>query len=505
MAAARLAGQLGQHLRDAGYAEPGIASALDGHAVGRATPGARALALHRLHADPPLGDLVEFWYLGASLDIDRAQAAHHPVSLAELESAGLLHIDSASVAPTARITPVADVLVVHDPDGLRRPDQEFVLGIGGSTRTLAALTIRRTVQQALDIGTGSGLHALFASEHAEHVVGTDISERALWFAQFNAALNDRAGIEFRRGDAFQPVAGESFDLVVANPPWVISPDRHFTFRDTGSEGDSISRDVVRAAPQHLTRGGHATILVSWVVRDGEDPAQAPRSWVDQLPCDSLVLHHDSIVPADYADQFLMESSQTAPAAYTRALDRWVRYNERLGAVALGTGAVIMRRTDGPPRVRVERMTTGADDGGPQLERILDSFDGFDGPDGPALLEARFVPADDYRIEQHLSYTAGKYEAHPVILRLTRSAGVAAKVPPDLLEVVFLLDGEQSVGALIDHLAEVREQSVSELRAAVLPVLIQLHERGFVTAAAGGSRLVGRGKARSPTPDLELST
>ena len=76
---------------------------------------------------------------------------------------------------------------------------------------------------ARSIGPGCGIQALLAAKHSERVVATDVNPRALAFAAFNAALNGIDKIEFRLGDGFAPVEGESFDLIVSNPPYVISP------------------------------------------------------------------------------------------------------------------------------------------------------------------------------------------------------------------------------------------------------------------------------------------
>ena len=55
-------------------------------------------------------------------------------------------------------------------------------------------------------------------------------------------LNGVANIEFRAGSFFEPANGEQFDLVVSNPPYVISPETELIFRDSGKLGDSVSAD-----------------------------------------------------------------------------------------------------------------------------------------------------------------------------------------------------------------------------------------------------------------------
>ena len=72
----------------------------------------------------------------------------------------------------------------------------------------------------LDLGTGSGVSAIFAARLAGRVVATDINPAAVRCARINALLNgveDR--VEVREGDLFAPVAGERFDVIIFNPPY----------------------------------------------------------------------------------------------------------------------------------------------------------------------------------------------------------------------------------------------------------------------------------------------
>jgi methylase of polypeptide subunit release factors len=129
---------------------------------------------------------------------------------------------------------------------------------------LAALTVRRRVGRALDLCTGSGAIALLAARHAEAVVGTDMSRRALRLARLNAKLNAVDGITWRQGDLFEPAGDERFDLITANPPFVISPATEFTYRDAGYEDDTLTRSVVVGAADRLREGGYATIVCNWI-------------------------------------------------------------------------------------------------------------------------------------------------------------------------------------------------------------------------------------------------
>ncbi len=86
---------------------------------------------------------------------------------------------------------------------------DHVLGISPAAVSLAQLTLREPVGRALDLGTGCGVQALHLAAHAEHVVATDVNERALSLTRFNAALNGFPTIDVRAGSLLEPVAGET--------------------------------------------------------------------------------------------------------------------------------------------------------------------------------------------------------------------------------------------------------------------------------------------------------
>src|SRR5690606_14222779 len=118
-----------------------------------------------------------------------------------------------------------------------------VLGVGGASLTLAGLQLPGPAGRVLDVGTGCAIQAPRARRGADAVVATDISERALRFTALNALLNEVDGIEVRHGSLFAPVAGEQFERVVSNPPFVITPRVEgvpaYEYRDGGMAGDEL--------------------------------------------------------------------------------------------------------------------------------------------------------------------------------------------------------------------------------------------------------------------------
>ena len=120
-------------------------------------------------------------------------------------------------------------------DGRREPMRsDYVLGIAPASLSLIHLTVPIKAERALDIGTGCGIQSLHLADRVNQVVATDVNPRALQLARWTAALN-RVELDVREGSLFEPVRDERFDLIVSNPPYVISPgDGRLTFARPGS-------------------------------------------------------------------------------------------------------------------------------------------------------------------------------------------------------------------------------------------------------------------------------
>src|SRR5436190_2732199 len=258
-------------LEEAGFDEGAVRATLG------PAPFPAAVALAARRSGEPRVALVRLFVLGETLP-----AAEIPVDVRTLAAHGFVEELGDVVRPLVRLTPYEGMLFAHD--GERNPSSDFVTGVNNTTRTTTTLTVRSEVESALDMGTGCGVPALLATRHARTVVATDVNRRALRYAAINARLNGRA-LDTRSGNWFEPVAGEHFDLIVSNPPYVISPDADYLYRDSGLEGDEVSREIVRAAAAHLREGGFATILCNWICRSEGETWQPLEPWVEDLSCD----------------------------------------------------------------------------------------------------------------------------------------------------------------------------------------------------------------------------
>lgn len=115
--------------------------------------------------------------------------------------------------------------------------------------------------EVLDMGTGSGICAVFAAKHARRVIAVDINAAAVRCAGINALLNGvEDKIEGRHGDLFQPVAGQRFDLILFNPPFLRGEPCND--RDRAWRSPDVAERLADGLDQHLKPTGCALLLLS---------------------------------------------------------------------------------------------------------------------------------------------------------------------------------------------------------------------------------------------------
>ena len=199
---------------------------------------------------------------GEAVAIRQAERAFPAQLLGKLVRAGLLVETDRQLCSLFQAQRYRGMTFLVDFFGKSQP-ADFVLPVGPAGQYLADLTIRKPVLSALDLGCGCGVQSLLAAKHCAQVSATDINPRALQFTRLNVAINRIPNIEILEGSFLEPVRGRSFDLIVANLPYVITPENTFSYRDAGEGRDAILYDLLRQLPDALNENGFAHILANW--------------------------------------------------------------------------------------------------------------------------------------------------------------------------------------------------------------------------------------------------
>lgn len=243
---------------------------------------------------------------------------------------------------------------------------DHVLGIGRAGLTLAALTPRKPVETALDLGVGCGIQTLYLLRHVRQVVATDISTRALKFTAFNVALAgvDSARVQLRQGNLLEPVAGQRFDLIVSNPPFVITPPSVrqaglplMEYRDAGGP---ILPALVRGLEDHLNPDGVAVMLGNWEHREGTSWRTSVNQWIGKS-LDAWIIQREVQDPVEYAAMWLRDGGLTperSGIAFENALAAWQEDFDSRQVSGVGMGYLVFHApsvaaTSGPGGAALE--------------------------------------------------------------------------------------------------------------------------------------------------------
>ncbi|TXG92661.1 class I SAM-dependent methyltransferase [Rhodococcus rhodnii] len=445
----------------------------------------------RLACSGELGTLIRLFLLADDVLAEDASAALAPVSLTNALAAGLLAGDptpSGTVRTLLDVRPVdlggGNRWILADLDGALRPHlstRDHVLGVGHASVSLLRAIPATPVGTVLDLGTGSGVQALRAVDHSEHVTGTDVNPRAAALARATMVLNGVADgdVDLLTGSWFEPVAGRTFDLVVANPPFVVGEGRvHNTYRDSGLDLDGASAMVISRTPDFLAPGGTAVLLASWLHRRDEDWRHRVASWLPDHGVDAWVVQRDVAEPALYVGTWLRDSGEDPrdPAAAQRALD-WLTHLHAADVEGIGFGFVFLRRTDAPTDLLAEDLTHGFDD--PLGDEAAAYFERVAWLREHDVLQSRLRLAPATALER--VSVPGEYGWDERVVRVHRGDGPRWQHEIDDLGAALLAGmnpGGLALEELIALLAAAHDLDCGELEASAVPLVHALVRHGI---------------------------
>jgi predicted RNA methylase len=473
--------RLRNSFEEAGYTEVNLKDHL----------GAAELPSYRLRNEPRLLDrtsdvtllntLLRWFWLGRSQTADGV--AHVPQSLLLLMlEAGLLVRHGNLFAPAAMLLSTQQFLVASDhPSAIERGDAGMVLWPNPTSRFLSRFTIRRHSRATLDLGTGSGILSLAAAAHSDSVVATDLNPRVPGFVNFNARLNGIEKIEMLLGDAFQPVKGRTFDLILSNPPFFITPRNDFTFCDNPFELDQLCRQLVQEAPSFLNEDGYMQMLCEWAEVSGQPWEERIAEWLDGSGCDVWVMKGLTQYPEEYAQNRIAETAPNTGLDQD-LYDGYMSYYRQHKVEAIHDGMIVMRRRSGSNWARIEEVpkTTMAGDLG---EMVLASFAANDllqnVQSDERLLAVKIKLSSPVRLDQVCSQAGDRWHADSVTLRLARGFPFTMKIQPLVADFLVSCDGTRTAEQAIQALAQRADAPMDTVKPECLAILRKLIERGFI--------------------------
>ncbi|MEU9994324.1 methyltransferase [Streptomyces sp. NPDC048370] len=373
--------------------------------------------------------------------------------------------------------------------GIGSKEEGVVLGVGGASTTLAGITVRTPVSSALDLGTGSGIQALHAAQHATLVTATDLNPRALDFTRLTLALSGAREAELLQGSLFEPVDGDTYDLIVSNPPFVISPGARLTYRDGGMAGDDLCRTLVQEAGERLNDGGYAQFLANWQHVEGEEWQDRLRSWVPR-GCDAWVVQREVQDVTQYAELWLRDSGdhRADPAEYAVRYGAWLDEFEARKTKSVGFGWITLRKNAAvasgavEPSIVIEEWPHPVEQ--PLGDTVVAHFERQDylrSRDDAALLAEHFTLAPE--VVQEQVGLPGAEDPEHVVLRQNRGMRRATKVDHVAAGFAGVCDGTLSAGRILDAIGQLMGEDPVLLRDRTPQAIRLLVEEGFLLPAS----------------------
>jgi methylase of polypeptide subunit release factors len=469
-----------QFLRDSGYS----VQALKARFGQTELPHVQLLTLYLagVALEPTRLNLLMRWFwVGGAVEAV-APRELVPERMVELfVSSGILTAEDGFLRSPFRISPFNELLILsdHAVPAAGPSLSDMVIWPNQTTRLCYDMSLRSPVSRTLDLGTGTGVLAFSAAAHSGSVVATDLNPRARQFCEFNAALNGVSNIEFREGNSFEPVRGQRFDLILANPPFVVTPTVRRVSTDNSMELDGFCRSLVRQAPEYLNENGYCQMLGEWVQVKGQSWRERMGEWFAGVGCDVWVMVSSMRSSLDYALARVQEDHENALTQ--DALTPWLKYFENHQVEAIYGGMMVLRRRDGRNWVRMEVLSSvPARPFGEFLQRIFQARDYLESHSDEELLETRpTVPAAS-RLKQQFARSAEGWRLSSLELQPGDGLPYSLALQPQVSDLVALCDGKRTLREIADHFSVAMSIDPAVMRHESCAIIRRVADRGMVT-------------------------
>jgi len=472
------------HFEDAGYTEETLRKHLGAPELPSRNLRNEPRLLDRISEPTLLNVLLRWFWMGRPQTTAQIANLVPGDFLSLLLKSGLLKAQGDQLTAMAMVLPWGGFLVASDhPVAIERAESEMVLWPNPTSKFLARFSIRRPSRATLDLGTGSGILSLGAAKFSDTVVGTDLNQRAVSFAAFNARLNGVENIEVLCGDLFAPVANRRFDLILSNPPFFITPQLGYMFCDNPMELDGLCRRLVKEAPAYLNEDGYMQMLCEWAQVSGQTWEERITEWLDGTGCDAWVMKGLTQDPGEYAQHRIRETFSN-PDEDAKLYEGYMSYYRARRVEAIHDGLIVLRRRAGANWVQIEEVpkTPNGDLG----DMILSTFAAHDFlskmQDDESLLVVKPRLSDHARLEQICKQAGGRWAGESITLRLISGFPFHLSLQPLVAEFLATCDGTRTAGQAIDEFAVLADAPLDDVRRECLAMIRKLIDRGFMIVA-----------------------
>jgi SAM-dependent methyltransferase len=353
---------LREYFSRSGFNEAALRDRLD-------VPPKKELDLAGLSGRPPVkpkvGDsldaLIYLFVLAESVPVAEAVSLFPPAVWDALSQTRLVLPDPADTnrcLASVALYPIRDLLIASDrwsnPDHSPRemfPDIVYP-ALTKSAKQFIDFTSFEPCDDFLELCAGTAPAALLAARSAQNVWATDIAERSIDFAKFNAALNGIHNVNFALGDLFQPVEGRTFDRIAAHPPYVPVLKPAEIFYGGGEVGEEITKRIVAELPFKLKPGGRLYCRTLGTERPGQSFEQRIRGWLGEKhqEFDVALFALQNLEPR----QFALEETINKNGGREQ-FAQWEKLFRKNDVHELAIGIVIVQRhTDQRPSFTIRR-------------------------------------------------------------------------------------------------------------------------------------------------------
>lgn len=383
------------------------------------------------------------------------------------------------------IVPYGEFFVVSDAFAVLGGDEaaEFVLPASThSAKFLQQVMIPARVDDALDLGCGAGLHALHLSMQAKHVVASDISERAIAYARFNADLNGRDNIECIVSDRFAGLQDKKFDLIISNPPFVPSPGESYTYRDNAGELDEFCAALLPEAAAHLNDGGHLQMLCEWVEIHGQAWQDRVKPWIEPTECDAWILHSPPVSPGSYVRKRSADIHSPGGGVDPREFNDWVLHFKERNVTGIHPGMILLRKRSGDSWFHVQDMASDlTGNAGEAVIRGIEACDFLQRSD-EELLSSKLTLSPHLVLEQKFERESDHWQPGVAVLSMSDGMVMEAEVDMPVLAFMNQLDGSKTIEDCVAQFSEAANAPAERIRSDFLTIVRMFVGRGFVRPA-----------------------